>query len=378
MKIKIPVIIILLFIACAAVIAVESAQTNPVPAYQGWHVEGDRLLDARGNPVLLRGINSSGLEFGEANGAPLRGGGIFSYWHRHSAQEYANIAQWGFNIVRLPVSWENIEPDAPVAGQHRYNEVYLGAIDEAIRLAGQRGLPVVLSMHHNHWSGGHSYQLPNGKAIHGGGMPKWLYPEGDHFAAEDRLFADDQGGQGYLMDVWMMLARRYINTDNMIGIDVYNEAPHRRNAGDMAKAVAGLTGLYDRAAGKLHAVNPKLLLVFQDFADHDPRLTRLPQNVNAIYSFHAYQPPWPAGKNNFEAHLNRAKQLGVPVWIGEFGRLGGPDWKQELQGQINYMKTNRISWCVWAYQMYNWPLFGPVGQGPLDKEQLSILQSGMQ
>ena len=359
--------------------AEEEASTADEP-YASWHVQDEQLVDANQHSVVLRGINCPGLEFGEGNNSPSNGGGVFSYYHRHIGQEFDNIKSWGFNVVRLPISWANLEPGPPTGSgadvQHQYNDVYLQAIDEAVHLARDRGLPVVLSMHHNQWSAAHRYQNPNGKTVPGGGMPKWLDPSGDALEAEDAFLANEHQEHRQLIDAWVMLAKRYASTPNMIGIDVYNEAQPRKDAMQRANAVDGLFSLYDRAGKAIHGASPRLLLVFQDMADRDPRLSRIPKIPNAIYSFHSYE-PWPAGQAHFDAHVQRAHQLGVPVWVGEFGRRGDADWKSSLQKQVDSMKQRKISWSVFAYQMYQWPLFGATGQGPLDEAQLAVLKSGM-
>src|SRR6202011_3072553 len=158
-------------------------------------------------PVTLAGVNSSGMEWGvgsewTARGcadtirfgcdAPLTGRGPDGTYP--TLTEAAELAAWGFNTVRLPISWANLEEMAPTvsangAPVHRYNTDYLKSLYTVVNQLTGQGLAVILSMHQVDWSpwferGPGAPQLvdPNemqidlgGGLMHGLGMPKWLY-----------------------------------------------------------------------------------------------------------------------------------------------------------------------------------------------------------
>jgi len=51
---------------------------------------------------------------------------------------YDNLTNWGFNAVRLPLVWANIEPKR--GGE--FNEVYLQAVDHIVHELGNGALPL--------------------------------------------------------------------------------------------------------------------------------------------------------------------------------------------------------------------------------------------
>jgi len=84
------------------------------PMISGWlHTEAGStsVYDSSGNAVPLVGVNVDGLDFGIGNPAtsPDPCGKGWSI----SSTSYANVPSWGFNFVRIPISWENLEPTAP-------------------------------------------------------------------------------------------------------------------------------------------------------------------------------------------------------------------------------------------------------------------------
>ena len=68
------------------------------------HSDGTWLRDDAGRVVLLRGMNYSGLEFGNFPGAP----------HGPEEADFAQMAGWGVNVIRLPIAWHYLEPSPGV------------------------------------------------------------------------------------------------------------------------------------------------------------------------------------------------------------------------------------------------------------------------
>src|SRR5439155_2075324 len=105
------------------------------------------------------------------------GGSPCEAWRLPDPPAYDNLANWGFNAVRLSISWANIEPRAPrkVRGgtHHGWNREYLDAVDEVVQQLTSRGVAVILEMSQNKWSP--AFQRSDGSDCPGRGMPVWLY-----------------------------------------------------------------------------------------------------------------------------------------------------------------------------------------------------------
>src|SRR6185312_3055048 len=100
--------------------ATETVAADAIPA-DVLRAQGARITDGLGNQVLLRGTNVNQLvDFYQHDPAlpavrPL------------TETDYADMAGYGFNVVRLNISWSALEP---VRG--RLDEGYLGKIRESV------------------------------------------------------------------------------------------------------------------------------------------------------------------------------------------------------------------------------------------------------
>ncbi len=127
----------------------------PVPTGR-LHVDGTRLRDELGRQVVLRGVNCGG----RSKWAPyapfdFRDEGDFT---RACARYVDRVASWGVNFVRLPFSWEGVEPE-----RGRTDEAYLARYFELAGRLWSRGLRVLVDFHQD------VYATPFG----GDGFPLW-------------------------------------------------------------------------------------------------------------------------------------------------------------------------------------------------------------
>ncbi len=324
---------------------------------------------------------------------------------------YDRIAGWGFNMVRIPVSWANIEP---VEGGP-YNEAYLRGLDHIVDQFRKRHVAVIFSMHQWAWSPAvNAEKYHSGQFIHGNGWPVWLYDEKWHrvnpvtgrerakilgngkdgeMAAAKEFFANGRRIEGKkiqrkFMDVWVMLARRYKAMENVIGADMMNE-PYGNRPGE-------LEDLYSRTGKTIHRICPQWLLVFErslsspkfEFA----RMMRddFPKN-RAVYSFHLYPATWDEpgmnrqgeprklGKDVFTKQLKKAENWDVPLWLGEFHLVMRDHSVERSQSEamLDFIKKNGMNWSYWAYQKDSQPLAGESGRGPVNHEILGELEKEM-
>jgi endoglucanase len=107
------------------------------------HVSGNKLLDASGNTVILRGINRSGTEY-----SCVQGNGVFDGEVDQAA--VTAMKSWKVNAVRVPLNeacW-NGESYVPASGS---GTTYINAIKSWVSLLNSNGLDVILDLH---WTDG--------------------------------------------------------------------------------------------------------------------------------------------------------------------------------------------------------------------------------
>lgn len=339
------------------------------------HTDGTAIVDEAGNRVRLLAIGVPGMEQGEGN--RRREGGRCTGWRPPPPAAYRDIPTWGFNTVRVPISWANLEPTAPTAGAggepvHHYDREYLRAVDDIVHGFATRGVAVVLDMHQVRWSPAFRHlQLGIGVTIGcGTGMPTWLYPSGggisEMVAAERAFFAEPEGWKG-LIDAWTMLARRYADQPMVVGADVLNEAYDplaERYPGTegLTPAAFGLSRFYTAVGTAIHAANPHLLVVFEENRSKSTglwALTERPRIPNAVMSVHFYGRTWDdpvRGRPLLERYHRRSADWGLPLWIGESTVFyyttpfpHDPDWERDLRRMLAYCRERHIGWTIWAY-----------------------------
>jgi hypothetical protein len=102
------------------------------------HASGHQIVDGAGHPVLLRGVNRSGTEFGCA-----KGGGIFDGPVDDAAVNA--MASWGANVVRVPLNedcWLGINGIVPADAGANYQRAIKGWVTTLTR----HGLYVILEL----------------------------------------------------------------------------------------------------------------------------------------------------------------------------------------------------------------------------------------
>jgi len=346
----------------------QASQGPQSPRIRGWlHTSGRQILDADNRPLRLFSINLSPLSSGQGAPGPE---GLALYgctgWRLPDPLAYQNIEAWGFNSVRLIISWSNLEPTPPSAGvdgqpEHRYNQEYAQAIDQEIKGLTDHGIAVILAMSQAQWSPAfHEIRTPFGIRCQGEGMPAWLYQDHSLAAMPAARFGffNDQGAiQAGYEAAWRFIAARYASNPMVVGADMVNE-PYTH--GNFPPQDLHLARLYVRVGAAIREENPNVMLIFQDsnYPNDQPfALRRPPPFSNVVYSFHFYDRDWtPNGLQRTTAYVARAERWNVPLWIGEFDvfdysspRPFNPNWIAELRKMLPFLRQNGVSWAIWAY-----------------------------
>ena len=200
-------------IAVAAVAAPAAAPAAPLA------VRGTHLVDRQGRTVVLHGVN---VVFKPPPYLPRAGGPERT---RFDARDVRRLRAWGFNAIRLGITWKALMP-APGVVDRRY----LDRLLEVDRVAERGGLYVLLDMHQDVWS----------ERFGGNGAPDWatlddgipFTPVGpfpfNYFAqAVGRSFTnfyENRGGvRTQFVRAWRAVARRLRGRSRTLGFDLFNE-----------------------------------------------------------------------------------------------------------------------------------------------------------
>jgi hypothetical protein len=326
------------------------------------------MVDATGSVIRLFGIDVTGL--GKGIGLPDKQGVAATGcpgWQAPDQATLSDVVKFGFNVIRLPITWANLEPNPPSRGAdgrpvHTYDQTYLAAVDSAVHAFTSRGIAVIIEMAQSHWSPAFT-DIPQANSTikcQGVGMPIWLYPhptiETEIQARQDFFSNVADVQQGYV-DVWKLIAQRYASNPMVIAGDMMNE-PYTK--GHIAPADLRLNALYQKLGSAIRSVDPHLVLIFQD-SKADPNgdfgLRSAPEFANEIYSFHLYVDNWnPEGLELAQSYLDRASSWNVPLLIGEFDAFGYASpygapatWRQSLQEMMAWCSAHSVSWSLFTY-----------------------------
>ncbi|MBI2705419.1 MAG: cellulase family glycosylhydrolase [Actinobacteria bacterium] len=224
----------------------------------GYTTQGSWFIDAAGRHTLLRGVNFGGstkvpYQPDGATHRPidLAGARDVSFIGRPAPLDEVDrhldrVAHWGFDVLRLLVTWEAIEHAGP--GEH--DEPYLDYVREIVRRASERDLLVFVDPHQDCWSrfsGGDGAPLwtfelaglvperfvPAGQAL----LDDFDWPANNQrvaaatmwtlFFGGDTFCEELAGVQGELQSRYLAsiaaVAERVRDLDNVLGYDSLNE-----------------------------------------------------------------------------------------------------------------------------------------------------------
>jgi hypothetical protein len=301
-----------------------------------------------------------------------------------------------------------MEPTAPTLAPngtwaHHWNAAYLDELDSVVRQFGQTHVAVILDFAQVDLSPAFQ-QAPEkvqGGECEGWGNPTWLYPgitspsTGAEIASAMCSFFNDKSLVGNnaptpiegMQAAEQLLASRYASNPTVIGIDTFNEPWFESPCGSTSSEGNLLTSFYTKMGQAIEAVNPHLLVVFEEpppgLMRDSPIMTSPPSVPNAMYSFHIYTSDWATAQPYVKAYLGNAKAWGVPVWMGEFdafeaGSTGpnsvlDPNWQVDTQTLLAYCSANGINWAYFSYYSLGTDVQTPVSHSQI----LAVLRSAL-
>jgi len=314
--------------------------------------DGNWIRDRVGRVLLLRGLNYSGLEFGNfierANGP--------------RAADFAQMVSWGVNVVRLPVAWHYLEPEPGV-----FDESHLvDQVDPIVAWAAENGIRVVIELHQFQWS----------PCTGGNGVPAWSCEGKGYsrdflgaFAAQHDFWAGATAPDGrtlidHLLDVWEGLARHYRRSRTVIGFDFLNEPLDGAELATFEHDA--LYPFYRRAVARVRETGARQMIVLEPPVTRNLGLPAKPEPVgddNLVWAPHlytttggldsrAYTGDRSAIDADYALASEEAAAQGAALWPGEHGGVvdSFPDettlfWEHTL----DEMDERLVGGAGWAY-----------------------------
>ena len=304
------------------------------------HVSGNRLVNSRGRPVVLHGVNRSGTEF-----LCVQGHGIFD-----GPTDQASVSamkSWGINAVRIPLN-EGCWNGEPYVSPAYAGASYQNAIKAYVRLLNANGMVAILDLH---WSDGR-------------------FPV--HCLSAEARCLKPMPDQAQAVPFWASVANTF-KDNNAVIFDLFNEpfperAAHSEAAGwqcwlhggtcpGIGYPVAGMQSLVDAVRGT-GARNVILLGGLAYANDLTGWLANEPADPehNLAASWHSY---------NFNACSNLScwtsevapVMAQVPVVAGEIGQNDCASGY--ITALMNWLDAQSSSYLAWA-----WNADFPCASGP--------------
>lgn len=257
-----------------SVVAWEPVTTLPGDARLALHVAGERIVDASGTPVRLRGV-AFGNEVWIDRALPIT---------HHDERDYARVAAMRMNLVRFYLNHVTLE-DESRPGHFRAEG--WDWLDRNVRWAAAHKVYLLFNMH----------VPPGGYQSQGKGGALWSDP-----TAADRFVA-----------LWSALATRYREQPFVLGYDLLNE-PVVTQSRQQWETLARRTARAVRAVDPHHIIVVERTNAVGKNWDRDANQNFfLIDDPNTVYEFHFYEP------------FTFTHQFASWVGLGEGGRYPDPN-----------------------------------------------------
>lgn len=302
-----------------------------------------KILDKEGNEIILRGMGLGGwlLQEGymlktssfagtqheiEAHIEDMIGKEkkeeFYERWYENhfTRKDAEQMAEWGFNSVRLPMHYKlytlPIE-DEPVAGQNTWLDKGFIITDSLLDWCADNEMYLILDLH----------AAPGGQ-----GQDANI---SDYDDTKPSLW-ESEANRAKTVALWRKLAERYANEEWIGGYDLINE-PNWDLPGNTL-----LKELYVDITEAIREVDTNHIIFIEGnwFATDFNGLTP-PWDDNMVYSFHRYWNTNDIGTINYLIQIRNTHN--VPLWMGESGENSN-QWFKEA---ITLLESNDIGWAWW-------------------------------
>ncbi|UAM97232.1 carbohydrate-binding protein [Polaribacter litorisediminis] len=312
---------------------------------QGLRTLGKKIINSKGEEVLLKGIGLGGWMLQEGYMMNSSGAAdtqhefiekldlligeeetktFYTNWRKNffTKQDLDSIKKWGYNSVRLAMHYNLFTPPIeaePVQGENTWLETGFEMVDELLTWCEANEIYLILDLH----------AAPGGQ-----GQDAAI---SDYDSDKPSLW-ESELNKSKTVALWGKLAERYKDKEWIGGYDLLNEVNWPLESGV-------LRDLYVRATNAIRAHDSNHIIYIEGnwFANDFTGLTP-PWDSNMVYSFHKY---WTYNDTaSIQWVLDMRNQHNVPLWMGESGENSNV-WYTEA---INLFEDNDIGWSWWPWK----------------------------
>lgn len=318
---------------------------------------GHFFVDEYGRTVILHGVN-----VGKKTTPFIRPESEFN------SGDIERLRSWGFNVVRLGVIWEGIEPN-----RGEIDGSYLDRVEAITRQLTNNGIHVFIDMHQDLYS----------REFDGDGAPTWAvdtdwfdfdrtspwaldYADSAVARAFDHFWQNDHGLQEEFATAYTAVARRVVDIDGVIGYELFNEpAPGITTVYKFEQR--HLRAFYNRLTRALGSVDGSTPIWVEPNAPFNHGVSSSLSGLQAdelVFSFHNYagQPthyigsdPWNVvdgvGNRLYKRVMRKgrrkADELGAVPFLSEFSPGTNHDEIDFIADSADEYMTN---WSYWEYK----------------------------
>ena len=353
------------FLLKMLVIILSLIYTDTVKSQGYLKAEGTKIVNEKGENVLLRGIGLGGWMLQEGYMLRINREGqqnkirkridsligpentqkFYDAWLANHTRkiDIDSLKAWGFNSVRLPMHYNlytlPIEKE-PLPGQNTWLEKGFALTDSLLAWCKTNKIYLILDLH----------------AAPGGQGNDLNIADGD--ISKPALW-ESEDNKKKTIALWRKLAQRYANEPWIGGYDILNEPnwgftdPVKDKNGTTEKDNSILRMLTQDITNAIREVDKKHIVIIEGNGWGNNYSGILPPwDNNMVLSFHKY---WNKNDlNSIKAILKAREQYNIPVWLGETGENSNV-WFSEA---IHLFESNNIGWAWWPLKKmgFNNPL----------------------
>jgi len=326
--------------------------TNAIPIISMLHTSATNIVNASGKIVQLKGLNLGGWFIMEKWMCPLDSGSLPDTYsvitnldsrfgvateqaliHAYqtnwiTTDDLNNIANAGYNCVRMPVWWGNFYSITNTTGSGWRPDAF-AVLDWLVTNCAARGIYVVIDMH----------GVVGGQTV----------SDDTGWQNQNQYWTNslDQSQTAYM---WSQIAAHYNGNSAVAGYDLINEPSG-------SPSTAAVWSAYTNLYTTIRAVDPSHMIIVEGtFGNWNWSMLPNPSAYgwsNIVYSMHEYQyggsvAQIEAGADNQVTDFNNHLSWNVPDYIGEWNNMGMGAVCYDYS--INAYNNAGISWSMWAYK----------------------------